>query len=309
MFNSLFEIYGKIPPQSLNRSKWLDYFYSLLRYLIRKAQSINLRFMAGKKLKYLGGHQNEEIIVSLTSFPQRLNTLWMTIVSLKNQTIMPRKIILYLINEEVSEETLPDSLVKEIDDIFEIRFQDGKLRAHGKYHFAMKEYPNSCVITVDDDMIYPHDTIEALWNAHSLYPDSVITNNTHQILCDNNVAKPYIEWRDLYKSNEIVNIPNLIPMGVGGALYPPHLLYKDTLNVELVKNLSYLNDDLWLYAMTRLADKRVIKSRFNCFRIMPIDIDDNVTLTSINNGENQNDVQFNNIRNYYINKCGKDIAK
>lgn len=172
----------------------------------------------------------------------------------------------------------------------------------------MKEFPDSCVITVDDDMIYPYDIIETLWNSHKQYPDSVITNNTNQVLTENGKPKSYDEWRKIYFSNYIIDIPNLIPMGVGGVLYPPHVLYKDALNFELAKRLSYLADDLWLYAMTSLANKRVVKSSFSFLRIMPVDIEDNITLTSTNNGESQNDVQFNNIRNYYLEQCGVDIA-
>lgn len=306
MYNVLFDIYGKIPSRSSKRNDLTNFVFSLFRLITRKCMIFIMKFI--KRKKSCGRNINNKIIVSLTSFPKRLDTIWMTIVSLKRQTILPKKIVLYLINEEVSKESLPDCLLNEIDDMFEIRFRDGKLRAHGKYHFAMKDFPDSCIITVDDDMIYPYDTIEALWSAHKSYPDSVITNNTHQILSDDNTVKSYSEWLNIYESKEFIDLPNLIPMGVGGALYPPHILYKDTLNIELVKKLSYLNDDLWLYAMTRLANRCVIKTVFNCLRIMPIDITDNVSLTSINNGELQNDVQFNNIRNYYLNQSGIDIA-
>ncbi len=306
MYNLLFNIYGNIPPRSSSRSKFVNAAYSLLRICIRKIFVFLIIILSRKKI---GSNPHNEIVVSLTSFPKRLDTLWMTIVSLKNQTIKPSKIVLYLINEEVTSDLLPKSLVDEIDDIFEIRFRSGKLRAHGKYHFAMIDFPESFIVTVDDDMIYPNDTIESLWDAHKKHPECVITNNTHQVLSENGEIKSYSEWRNIYNSNEIIDMPNLIQMGVGGVLYPPHALYKDTLKFDLAKNLSYYADDLWLFAMTKLANRRVVKSKFNFLRIIPIDISDNVSLTSINNGDNQNDVQFNNIRNYYLEEIGIDIAK
>ena len=296
MYKLLFDIYGKIPASSVRKGAVVNTFFSLLRFVLRRYQTILMRVLTREKLDT--AESNKDIVVSLTSFPKRLNTLWLTIESLKRQTIVPSKIVLYLIDEEVSKGDLPQSLLKEIDDIFEIRFRSGKLRAHGKYHFAMKEFPESCIITVDDDMIYPYDTIETLWNTHKQHPDSVITNNTNQILMENGTPKSYDDWHKIYYSNQII----------GGVLYPPHVLYKDVLNFELAKRLSYLADDLWLYAMTRLANKRVVKSSFSFLRIMPVDIKDNITLTSTNNGESQNDVQFNNIRNYYLNQCGVDIA-
>lgn len=309
MYKMLFDIYGNIPSLS-TKSRIYSFLPSVCRYCLRKAQSF---VMKQKKVNthYLSNTENvnQEIVVSLTSFPKRLDTLWLTIESLKRQSIVPLKIVLYLINEEVTVDQLPKSLVAEIDDLFEIRFRDGKLRAHGKYHFAMKDFPDSCIVTVDDDMIYPYDTIEALWQAHLLYPDCVITNNTHQVVLENNIVKSYAEWNAFYKSDKIIDKPCLIPMGVGGALYPPYILYKDTLNFELAKSMSYLADDLWLYAMTKLAGRRVVKSKFNFLRIMPIDISDNITLTGTNNGECQNDVQFNNVRNYYLKELNIDIAK
>ncbi len=307
MYKLLFDIYGRIPISSDTKGAIINNTLSLMRFVLRKCQAILMRVLTRKKPNTV--ESNIDIVVSLTSFPKRLNTLWLTIESLKRQTVLPSKIVLYLINEEVSKENLPQSLLKEIDNIFEIRFRSGKLRAHGKYHFAMNDFPESYIITVDDDMMYPYDTIEALWNAHVQYPQCVITNNTHQISSENGLIKPYAEWLNIFKSSAPVDMLGLIPMGVGGALYPPHSLYRDTLNFNLAKELSYYADDLWLYAMTRLANRRVVKSSFNFLRVIPIDISDNVSLTSINNGDNQNDVQFNNIRNYYLEEIGVDIAK
>lgn len=309
MYNLLFNIYGEIPLNTPQMNKFTRIFCSFLRFIIRKFQSAFMKFKAGKKLSANDDRVNKNIIVSLTSFPKRLDTLWLTIVSLKNQTVLPCKIVLYLINEEVSRDALPKSLVRELDNIFEIRFRDGKLRAHGKYHFAMKEFPDSCIVTVDDDMIYSYDMVESLWKTHLEYPNCVITNNTFQILTNNGVAIPYLQWKYIYKSDSVINQPNLIPMGVDGALYPPNVLYKDTLNFELAKSLSYLADDLWLYSMASIANTQIVKSAFNSLKIMPVDIADNITLTSVNCGDNQNDTQFLQIREYYKEKLGIDIIR
>ena len=309
LYEKCFRWYGSIPDNNRNHSRLENKIYSALRFISRIVVSkfyFPFYYKRGKKtdVKTL-----ESLVVSLTSFPARLNTLWLTIESIKHQNVLPKKIVLYLIEEEVTRERVPQSLLNEEDSLFEIRFRNGKLRAHGKYHFAMKDFPDSIIVTVDDDMIYPDDTIESLWNAHKQYPNCVITNNTHQILSEKGMVKSYSEWRNISKCDDIIELENLIPMGVGGALYPPHLLYKDVLDFKIAKELSYFADDLWLYAMAKLANIKVIKSKFNFLSIIPIDISENISLTSINNGNNQNDVQFNNIRNYYLNKVGVDIAK
>lgn len=120
-----FDIYGKIPASSSSYGAVVNNTFSMMRFVLRKCQTIIMRVLPRKKLNTMGC--NNDIVVSLTSFLKRLNTLWLTIESLKRQTIVPSKIVLYLINEEVSKEDLPQSLLKEIDDIFEIRFRSGKL--------------------------------------------------------------------------------------------------------------------------------------------------------------------------------------
>lgn len=58
-------------------------------------------------------------------------------------------------------------------------------------------------------------------------------------------------------------------------------------------------DDVWLNTMCRLNKKKIIVIN-NLFSYLPILNFSNSKLVAINNGQNQNDVQISNLREYYI---------
>ena len=77
---------------------------------------------------------DNSLIVSLTSFPGRINDVWQVIESLKRQTVKPSKIILWLSLEQFpSKNQIPKSLTKIEDDLFSIRLVDEDFRSHKKY--------------------------------------------------------------------------------------------------------------------------------------------------------------------------------
>ena len=58
------------------------------------------------------------------------------------------------------------------DDIFEIRLVPGDIRSHKKYLYAIMEFPEDTIITVDDDVYYNSQMIEILVNTSIKYPNS-----------------------------------------------------------------------------------------------------------------------------------------
>ena len=304
-YQELFNAYSRIP---MPQSNWdiLNRVNSALRRFTLKKRI--LRYFAVEKNNIRNECKADDVIISLTSFPARLNTIWQCIESLKRQTIRPERIILYLSKEQITKDNIPLSLTKEVDDLFEIRMVDGDIRSHKKYYYAMKEYPDKMIVTTDDDVIYPPFMLSYLLEAHSQYPKDIIANYTHVIKHENGVVAPYIEWYDLpFTQNRINTTPNQIQVGIGGVLYPPNSLFSDVLDMDLAKELSFLADDLWLYAQTIVGGHSVIKSRLNKKTIIPITIKNDRTLTSENVLQNKNDVQFNNLRKYYLNRFDKDI--
>lgn len=185
------------------------------------------------------------IIVSLTSYKKRFNTLDICIKSILNQTMRPDRLILYLSKEEKYED-IPESVKKLEKYGLEIKFVDQDLKPHKKYYYAMKEFPNDVVITIDDDVIYDKHLIEYLWESHIRFNKCVIATRAHQILFDKaGQRKPYQKWNWCSKLEDTPRM-DLVATGVGGILYPPNLLDKKLLDSEK-KIKEYINvDDLWL---------------------------------------------------------------
>ena len=194
-------------------------------------------------------------IVSLTSFPKRIHTVWVTIASLMNQTVKPKKIILWLSKEQFFNKKIPKSLEKLKKRGLEINFCDD-IRPHKKYFYTMKEFPNDVVITADDDIFYPENHIETLLLESEKYPNCVVCRWSHEILLDKyGRFIPYNNW-----PNESKREPSfaLLPVGCNGVLYPARALSGEVFNKDRLIELALYTDDLWLKCMELLNNTKAV---------------------------------------------------
>ena len=190
-----------------------------------------------------------DVIVSLTSFPARINKVRLTIECLLRQTRKADKIILWLSKEQYpTSDSLPGSLLALIKRGLTIRLCEGDLRSHKKYTYTLTEYPHSTLITVDDDIFYRTTLIEDLLSASRLHPGCVIARYIHRIrYADDGFPLPYSEWE---KNAGETHAP-FFGSG-GGTLFPPQSLYKDVTDTAHAILLCPNADDIWLNAMTKL---------------------------------------------------------
>ncbi len=204
--------------------------------------------------------KSSRIIVSFTSFPARINLVPQVLDSLYAQSKKADMILLWLAKEQFPsrEAELPSRLTEDAaSGKIELRWCDD-LGSHKKYFYAMQEFPDDIIITVDDDIVYHPDTIKTLWEFHCQYPKTVTCLTAKLILFDdNNKLCRYADW--LY--DIILPVPSMqiIPMGGGGVLYPPHCLDsgvfdKETITNKLKYNGIICDDDIWLKIHSILAD-------------------------------------------------------
>lgn len=273
------------------------WFLSPIRRFVRNIANHQLKkYLSVSKIKeYPRDKIQDNLIVSFTSFPSRIDFVWMVVETMKRQTMLPKKIILWLSKEQFPNETLPDSLVKEIDSLFEIRFVCGDIRSHKKYFYVVKEYPESYVFIVDDDILYSPDILAKTWAAHLKCPNHIICNYGFIMKYDGNKnLLPYNKWEETYSKSEN---PSIFFGSGGGTLIKPNSLYKDLTNIELAQELTPTADDVWLNAMARLAKVPCLMIKHGLF--LPTNITDNQRLCTINVGENRNDRQIQSVINYY----------
>lgn len=247
-----------------------------------------------------------KIIVSLTSFPQRINTVWLTIETLLRQTIKPDSIILWLSQEQFStKERLPKNLLSLEKRGLSIQLVDDDLKSHKKYYYSFKEYPEDFIITVDDDTFYNTKLIEHLWKTHLAFPQSICCNHS-RFICYNNRQEllPYASWKQNFEFN-LQASKQLCPIGVGGILYPPHVLPSLVEDKDIFMKFCPYADDLWLKAMSLLGNNMVVQSEYHSY-FMPIRIRKNTTLSS-GNVKCGNDEQLKQLRQFLKNKINRDI--
>ena len=197
----------------------------------------------------------EKLYVSLTSYPPRFPTLHLTLLTLLQQTVQPDGILLWIAREDYPR--LPRKVKALARRGIRICACDD-IRSYKKLIFALETYPDSIIVTADDDVSYAPDWLDTL--VAGMGPDErvVICHRAHRLsLTATGEIGPYREWAwDVQDPAARLASDNLVPVGVGGILYPPGCLSKEVTDRSLFMELSPTADDLWFYWMARRAGTR-----------------------------------------------------
>lgn len=242
--------------------------------------------------------RSPKIIVSLTSFPQRIPYVYKTVSSLLNQTLKPDYVVLWLAKEQFpnNEKDLPQELLRLTEFGLQIKWCND-IRSYKKLIPALKEYPNEIIITVDDDIYYDKNMVELLYKSYLKEPQYIHCHRCTKIFYKNGNLKAKGGGKKYYKKPSFAN--KLV--GVGGVLYPPHTLYKDITNEELFTELAPTNDDIWFWLMAVLNNVRIKVIQNNIAE--PAELDETMQgpcLTHINDhGDNLFYKQLENVLKHY----------
>ena len=122
--------------ESVVRAKERNCPYWKLLYKVNKL-ILNLIYPITQKRNYKTGiSEDGPVIVSLTTYPGRIDQAWKTISSLLNQTLKPKRVILWLAKEQFPDQQLPESVQRLTGRGLEIRYCED-LKSHKKYFEAM----------------------------------------------------------------------------------------------------------------------------------------------------------------------------
>jgi len=241
--------------------------------------------------------RNFELTVSFTTFPARIGAAAYVADAMLRQTLKPDRIILALAYEEfASKKDLPDEYEALEKRGLTIVFVEN-LRPHNKYYFAMSNYPNSIVITVDDDVLYPDDVLETLYHSYKMHPHAVSAMRAHRILFQDRALLPYNRWEfeSTYSAKPELD---LFATGVGGALYPPGCMHEDLLDEKLIKWLSPDNDDIWLKFMQLKSRTPVALAVNKRIKLLYLPGSQKAALSSKNVDKSLNDRYIKNCMDY-----------
>ena len=254
--------------------------------------------------KKYGLNKNEKrknkIVVSITSIPSRYENLHLCLESIFRQTMKPDAVVLYL-GEKNKNIELPKDLLNMKERGLTIKYCDDKrLKPHTKYYYAMQEFKDSIVITVDDDIYYNKKLIENLYKSYIKYPTDISCIRCHKMKIKNEKIEPYNLWDWEYNKNDAL-FPNnkLLATGVGGVLYPPNSMPKETYDIDKIEKLCLNADDIWLKVMQLMGKINVVKACRKNYTLYTIKGSQTEALSNENVVNNQNDVYLQKLLEFY----------
>lgn len=250
-----------------------------------------------------------KLIVSLTSFPERIEYIYRTIETILDQSEIPDRVILWLAEEEFPdrEKDLPKNLLLLENDGLEIKWCEN-IRSHKKYVYSMLQNPSDIIITADDDILYDQNMISYLFKSYLKFPTCVSSNRVHAIGFDEEgKISRYMDWPQEIENMYQIPSYGLIPTGVGGVLYPPDCLDKSVLDVRAAEEICPTTDDIWLKLMAVIHGTKTVCAYPN-IELKLIKETQKVALYKGNRVGGENDRQFNTAIDY-CSKMDSDLLE
>lgn len=190
------------------------------------------------------------LTVSLTSYPARYGTLAITLKAILRQTIRADRTVLWLAHGD--DALLPPEVLALRAEGLMIRTTDD-IRSYKKIIPTLREWPDSAVVTADDDVYYPPHWLEVLVARRVSGGGDVLCHRAHRVMLDGTgkMPLPYSEWKWGIRKPD--HSGRVFPTGVLGVFYAPGSFHEDVGRAEIFTELCPSADDVWLYWMHRMT--------------------------------------------------------
>ena len=287
---SFFKIYAKKIPGVK------PLYYSLKSLLDDERETLDIMRLRTAATKSLFTGLKLPVIVSLTSFPARIQHAWIPIETMFQQEHPPSKVVLVLSEEEFPTKALPSRILQQRKRGLEIIWTKHNIRSYKKLLPTRMRYPDSNIVTIDDDIFYEPWRLSQLIKTASDHPGSIIGHRGWEIKMSHGNLAPYIQWPCADKTTPIQRI---FLTGSGGIYYPPHFLTLDLLtDIELALRLCPTGDDIWFWAVARKAGIPMHCLGNNGLRDIRR-LRGSPTLSKSNRFQGKNDEQLYNVISYF----------
>lgn len=203
--------------------------------------------------------RKRKLIVSLTTIPSRIESVWLVIECILRQTYAPDKVILWLAKDEFVNAQIPKQLENMCKKGLEIRYCEN-MKSHKKYYYTMLEYPRDFIVTIDDDAFYDGNLLNNLLKTADKYPRCVCAMLVRQMQ-RNSIGElaAYKQFPYILRDVKNMDSNNLLAIGNGGILYPPHCLNTRVFDQKALREIDYAVDDLWLKIIEVISNTKVVK--------------------------------------------------
>lgn len=240
---------------------------------------------------------NETLIISMTSYPARINCVAKVWFSILRQNVNKSlyHCVLVLAEPEFpnKEKDLPDDLKLLIENnLIELIWHPTNIRSHKKLIPTLLKYPDNPILIIDDDMIRPNGFLKTFLNDHKNHPNDIIAGMISYSLKNNKFVRYENNKRRCLKFGE--KILNGRPAnGRGGTLYPAHTFNDPRFFDEnIFMKLSPTSDESWQFFFNYKEKKtiRLISNDLDVDCFVPGTQEQKTALHFVNRGNKYNEI-------------------
>lgn len=235
---------------------------------------------------------NAEVIVSLTTHGRRFYEVYLAIESIMQGSIKPNRIILWL-TQDGKDQPIPQTLKNQQARGLEIRYTND-IGPYTKSIPTFLVFPDASIVTIDDDILYPYDTLEMLLRRHLQHPQSICANRILDLTLDKQGNPQSIPSLKELSDKTRISSRNFFE-GVGSVLYPPHCFPQESLDPAVFLPLCPTADDVWMNALALRYKVSVVPANLH-YRRFPLFINESIQDSALwrhNNGKDiPNDQQL-----------------
>lgn len=237
-----------------------------------------------------------KLMVNLTSFPDRFDTLHLTLKSLLTQSVKPDAVNLWLF--EGDKQQLPQNVLDLQSFGLTIHWVREDTRSYKKLIPALQRFPDVFHVTADDDIYYRPDWLKQLVDGYTGDNNQILALRAHFVrrYADGTV-QPYRKWEA--KTERRGPSKDLFFTSGGGVLFPPGSLHPDAVNAELAAELAPTADDIWWFVMALLNESRLKRVGENKGLVTWPSVESSFLWGINKSAEHGNDAQLNNLLSHY----------
>ncbi|MWV60590.1 glycosyltransferase family 2 protein [Rathayibacter sp. VKM Ac-2754] len=189
---------------------------------------------------------SNNVVVSLTSYGDRLRSVNLTIESIGRGSTRPGRLILWT-DPGVDVESLPWRLLRLRRRGLEVLPSPANFGPHTKYYPYALTFAGSAapLVTADDDSLYPRRWLRGLMIAARESPEGIVCYRAHRVAFDEGGGlAPYNTWTSVRSTS-----PSLLHFatGVSGVWYPPDFVVELARRGDEFLKRSPRADDVWLH--------------------------------------------------------------
>lgn len=253
----------------------MNRLYRAFRSIVRDSLSLYFDtlnkvrwWLSGKKDCLNTSEREKRVIVSLTSYPERIGLVSKAVITILDQkTCKPDAVELWLAREQFPGGTddLPEDLTRLTSCGLDICWCED-LKSFKKLIPALKKHPDAVIVTADDDAYYSRRWLERLYASYRQDPSNIYCHRVTPFYFEDGKARTVIDGRHYHKGPSYLNMQ----VGCAGVLYPPEIYGPDLFNSSLFMKLTPASDDLWFWLMAVRSGKKICVAEKN--RPLPIPV-------------------------------------